>query len=272
MLKMLSLFSGIGGMDLAAQCAGIETVAFCEIDKFCQKVLRKNFGAGITIFDDVRNVTAESLRERGIERVNILAGGFPCQDISQAGRREGITGKRSSLWSHIARLADELRPQYIIVENVAALLERGMSTVLGDLASLGFDAEWCVLSACQFGAPHSRERVFIIAYTHAAGFQDRDILGKERQAIREPLRCAAPVPPDEHGERSEARYLLDGLRGSFDSAWTERTLSHQPKICRDDDGVSARLDKCAIAALGNSIVPAQVYPIFEAITRLEAGR
>lgn len=129
-----------------------------EIDEFCRKVLTKHW-PDVPKFNDVRECGKHNL-----ERVDLIAGGFPCQDISNAGKRAGIDGSRSGLWSEFHRIICELRPRYVLVENVAALLVRGMGRVLGDLAASGYDAEWDVLSARQFGALHLRERVFIFAY------------------------------------------------------------------------------------------------------------
>src|SRR5205823_3024143 len=116
------------------------TVAFCEIEEFPRRVLAKHW-PDVPCYDDVRTLTAERLGADGIA-VDVICGGFPCQDISVAGAGDGIDGNRSGLWSEYARLIGELRPRFIIVENVAALLDRGMGRVLGDLAALGFDAEW----------------------------------------------------------------------------------------------------------------------------------
>jgi DNA (cytosine-5)-methyltransferase 1 len=170
-LRVLDLFSGIGGFSLGLERAGgFETVAFCEIEEFPRKVLRKHWPK-VPIYEDVRTLTADVLAGDGIA-VDVITGGFPCQDISVAGRRAGIAdGTRSGLWSEIVRLVGELRPRYVIVENVANLLsgpseQRGgwFGRVLGDLAECGYDAEWENIPASALGAPHRRERIWIIAY------------------------------------------------------------------------------------------------------------
>jgi len=162
-LRVLSLFAGIGGFDLGLErTKGFQTVAFCEIDPFCRRVLAKHW-PNVRQYDDVRTLTADTLRRHGIA-VDVICGGFPCQDISAAGNKVGIDGERSGLWRQYARLIGELRPKFVIVENVAALLERGMGDVLGDLASLGYDAEWHCIPASAVGAPHRRDRVWIIAH------------------------------------------------------------------------------------------------------------
>jgi len=161
-MNVLDLFSGIGAFSLGLERAGMHTVAFCEIDPYCRRVLARHWPE-VPCYDDVRSLTAERLRADGIS-VDVICGGFPCQDISTAGRGAGITGERSGLWREFARIIGEIRPRYVIVENVAALLGRGMGDVLGDMAALGYDAEWHCIPAAAVGAPHIRDRVWIIAY------------------------------------------------------------------------------------------------------------
>jgi|10_taG_2_1085330.scaffolds.fasta_scaffold80038_2 DNA (cytosine-5)-methyltransferase 1 len=158
MMTVGSLFAGIGGFDLGLERAGMEVRWQVEIDPFCRKVLAKHW-PDVKRYEDVREVGAHNL-----EPVELICGGFPCQDISNAGKRAGITGARSGLWGEYGRIIRELRPSYVIVENVSALLTRGIDVVLGDLAESGYDAEWDVLSATAVGAPHRRERVWIVAY------------------------------------------------------------------------------------------------------------
>jgi DNA (cytosine-5)-methyltransferase 1 len=173
-----SLFAGIGGFDVAAERVGWEVKWQVEIDPFCRRVLEKRW-PNVQRFDDVRNCCGGHIRIYGgthdgrcpdcwtghyLEPVDVICGGFPCQDISPAGSRVGIDGARSGLWRDYARLVGDLRPRYVVVENSADLLLRGMGRVCGDLAALGYDAEWEVVSACALGAPHTRERVFLVAY------------------------------------------------------------------------------------------------------------
>jgi DNA (cytosine-5)-methyltransferase 1 len=139
----------------------------CESDEYCRRVLARHW-PGVPCHSDVR-----ALRGADVEPVDVLCGGFPCQDISLAGRGAGIDGERSGLWAQFARLIRELRPRYVIVENVPALLARGMGRVLGDLAACGYDAEWDCLPACAFGAPHRRDRVWIVAYPDGGGWDGR---------------------------------------------------------------------------------------------------
>jgi DNA (cytosine-5)-methyltransferase 1 len=173
-LKVLDLFSGIGGFSLGLErTGGFETVAFCEIEEFPRKVLAKHWPE-VPQYEDVRQLTGDILKRDGIS-VDVITGGFPCQDISVAGKQAGIgDGTRSGLWSEIVRLIGDLRPQYVILENVANLL-RGPSEqpgewfgkILSDLAECGYDAEWENIPASALGAPHRRERVWIVAYPNS---------------------------------------------------------------------------------------------------------
>src|SRR3990167_121317 len=157
MLRVLDLFSGIGGFALGLErTSGFKTVAFCEIEPYCQAVLRKHWPS-VPIFPDIRKLTVDA-----IGPIDIITGGFPCQDISNLGKKAGIeAGTRSGLWSEYSRLIGELRPCHIIVENVTALLERDIGRVVGDLAKIGYDAEWDVVPAAAVGAPQFRERVWV---------------------------------------------------------------------------------------------------------------
>ena len=161
-MKLLDLFSGIGGFSLGLERAGFRTVAFCEVAPACRHLLAHHW-PGVPCYDDVRTLTAERLMADGIE-VEAICGGFPCQDISYAGKGAGIRGERSGLWSEYARLIGEIRPRLVFVENVAALLGRGMGVVLGDLAALGYDAWWDCIPAAAVGAPHRRDRLWLVAY------------------------------------------------------------------------------------------------------------
>ena len=187
-LRVLDLFSGLGGFSLGLErTGGFETVAFCEIEPFPRRVLAKHW-PNVRCYHDVTELTGDILARDGIA-VDVITGGFPCQDISTAGKQAGMgAGTRSGLWSEIVRLIGELRPRYVIVENVAALLagpseKRGgwFGRVLGDLAECGYDAEWENIPAAALGAPHLRERAWIVAYPsqerqpEAGEFQHRNI-------------------------------------------------------------------------------------------------
>lgn len=169
-LKLLDLFSGIGGFSLGLERSGyFKTVAFCEIEKFPRRVLAKHWPE-VPCYEDIRTLDASALSRDGIA-VDAICGGFPCQDISFAGKGAGLAGERSGLWFEYARIIGEVRPKYVIVENVAALLGRGLDAVLGTLAALGYDAEWHCIPAWFLGAPHGRDRVWIIAYARSIEHQ-----------------------------------------------------------------------------------------------------
>jgi DNA (cytosine-5)-methyltransferase 1 len=188
-MNVLDLFSGIGGFSLGLERAGFRTVAFCEIEPYARRVLAKHWPE-VPCYDDVRTLTADRLKADGIS-VDVICGGFPCQDISVAGKQAGIRAEtRSGLWSEIARLTSELRPRFVIVENVSNLLSGPseqpggwFGTILGDLAALGYDAEWHCIPASAVGAPHRRDRIWIIA--HATGSEQQ---GYRRSELHEQKR------------------------------------------------------------------------------------
>lgn len=160
-MTFLSLFAGIGGFDLGLTRSGMRCVGQVEIDLWCRKVLAKHWPE-VPRHDDIRTFPPTDPEQW---KADVICGGFPCQDISVAGKGAGINGERSGLWSEYARIIGLLRPKFVIVENVRALVGRGLSRVLMDLAKLRYDAEWQIISAAAFGAPHIRERLFIVAYT-----------------------------------------------------------------------------------------------------------
>lgn len=234
----LDLFSGIAGFAIAARWTGqIDTQAFCEIDDFCRRVIKKNF-PGKPIFHDIRILAdlLEGLSESERPEFDIITGGFPCQDVSLAGKGEGIAGSRSGLWREYHRIIRLLRPRFAVVENVPGLRSRGMGVVLGDLAGIGYDAEWTTLSSCRFGAPQTRERVLIVSYPESFGWNVRRVL--EQKA--EPLEASGLCPES---------IRLEG--------------AVPPGTVRTAYGIPNRLDR--LRALGNAIDPRVAYPIMKAI-------
>lgn len=228
-LRVLDLFSGIGGFSLGLDRAGgFETVAFCEIDPFCRDVIAKHW-PDVLCWDDVRTLNAHYLREAGIDRIDVITGGFPCQDISSAGTRAGLDGERSGLWREYDRLVCELRPRFVVVENSSDLLARGFGDVLGDLASSGYHAVWDCIPAAAVGAEILRDRAYILAVSDEVdGFAGLDFHARLARSVR------------------SAR---DRLRSEF------RSEPSSPAV-RADAGVSKGLDRAARrGALGNTVVP-----------------
>ena len=241
-LRHLDLFSGIGGFALGLERAGgFETVAFCEIEPYCQAVLKKHW-PHVPIFPDIRELTADA-----VGPVDIITGGFPCQDISNAGQREGIKGKQSGLWSEFARLIGEIRPRFTIVENVSALLGRGLGRVLGDISALRYDAEWHCIPASAVGAPHERERVWIVGYAE----RQHD----SRQFIHRIT----------HSPWAEAR-LGKLVRVSCPEVRRQAV----PGFGRMDDGLPPRVDR--LRGLGNAVVPQIPEIIGRAILEAEGWK
>jgi len=158
-----SLFTGIGGFEEGAKLAGIETLWSCEFEPFQRSILKRHYKESKQ-YEDIRTAVIR-------ERVNIISGGFPCQDISVAGKMEGIRGGRSGLWSEMFRVIRNLRPEYVIIENSPALLIRGFERVLCDLSQLRYNAEWQVISNVAFGYPHKRKRLYVIAHPHEIRLQ-----------------------------------------------------------------------------------------------------
>jgi len=222
-LNVLSLFAGIGGLELGLERAGMTTVGQVEINPFCQQVLAQHW-PGVPRHDDVRTAV-QWWQSEPRPAVDVVCGGFPCQDISNAGGRAGITGARSGLWREMAETVCAVRPSFVLVENVAVLASRGLDVVLGDLAQLGFDAEWGVVSACSVGAPHMRKRLFILA--HPPGF------GREWR----------------WGDRPNPQDVEPQGRGpEHGGPW-----SVEPRPVGVAYGVPSRVDR--LHALGNAVVP-----------------
>ncbi len=225
MFKVLDLFSGIGGFSLGLErTGGFKTVAFCEIDPYCRKVLAKHW-PDVQRYEDIREFYACGIN------ADVITAGFPCQDISLAGNGLGIEGPRSGLWREAARLIRRVQPRYAILENVAALLGRGLERVLGDLAEIGYDAEWHCIPASAVGAPHGRDRVWIIAHP--------DSLGRVSG-----FQLARRI-------RTEGRPRLWESFRTTDFALRVQELA---AFCRDADGLSTGVDG-RLHAVGNAVVP-----------------
>ena len=201
-MNVLDLFSGIGGFSLGLERAGFKTVAFCEVDKKCQAVLKKHW-PDVPMFDDVSNLKGKDIEEK----IDVICGGFPCQDISLAGKGAGLAGKRSGLWSEFHRLIKEIRPKYAIIENVSALRSRGLDQVLGALSEIGYDAEWHCITAASVGAPHRRDRIWIVAHSRHRGRGDSitGSLGRDgERELEKRIRTTETIETTGSSQTSEA--------------------------------------------------------------------
>ncbi len=225
-----SVFSGIGGFELGLEQAipQARTIWQVEQNSFCQSILRRHWPEA-TLHTDIRQVGSHNLAE-----VDILCGGFPCQDISLAGKQEGINGEQSGLWWEMHRLISEIRPRIIVLENVAAIVSNGLSTVSASLAQLRYDLEWQIVSARQFGAPHIRKRWFGVAYSISK--RGRKQPDRPQPVVQETLtQCGG----------SQAGWIHP------ENYWDQDPP--KPTLCELDDGVSNRVAR--LRALGNAIVP-----------------
>ena len=288
-MKLLDLFSGIGGFSLGLERAGFETIAFCEIEEYPRKVLAKHW-PDVPIAGDIRKLSYNRLTQELIYdgktiyrgTIDAICGGFPCQDISVAGNQKGITAERSGLWSELHRLISEIRPRYAIVENVTALLsgESGywFQRVLGDLAEIRYDAEWHCISASELGANHHRDRVWIICYPEHTGQLATEI-GESyqtgngsHQKGQEPASESQVYESGKSGSKNDiSDTMREGLQGRKKprifregrKGWNEliarcvcgfESLSEvEPTICGDTNGLPNYAHR--LKGLGNAVVP-----------------
>ena len=276
-----SLFAGIGGLDLGLERAGMECKWQVEIDDYARRVLAKHW-PNVRRWDDIKTFPTDALRPkwepgprgRRIREsnpqpspwiVDLICGGFPCQDISTAGKRAGLHGDRSGLFFEAIRVVELLQPRWLLLENVAGLLARGLDEVLGTLASIGFDAEWHCLQAADFGAPHIRDRVFILAHTQSAGVsrKTRNICKTERRPLGQ-----LPGATEFSGEIPNTNSQHDRPRHNGDAATFRATAEKgeargpvpasefwatEPDVGRVAHGIPSRVDR--LRGIGNAVVP-----------------
>lgn len=276
-MKVLDLFSGIGGFSLGLERAGMETVAFVEIDPACQKVLKKHW-PDVPVFADIKITTKAKLDEYGITTIDIICGGFPCTDISACWAGPGLSGSRSGLWFEYARLIGEIQPKYVIIENVANLVKRGLDTVIENLAELGYSAAWGVLAASICGAPHERERLYIVAWRDWTPILFADDCGP-CDGCGEPFRAdcsehyaegACPGPhSDDDGwrlseetfgfvaypdvQRCKKQWGACAVSEKQFSTELYRWWAAEPAVGRVVNGLPGRVDR--IKQLGNTVIP-----------------
>jgi len=275
-MRLLDLFSGIGGFSLAAEWVWgdeLEIVGFCEIEKYCQKVLQKNF-PGVPIYEDITKLNGKDFKD-----IDLLTGGFPCQDISIAGKGAGIEGSRSGLWFEMWRIISEIRPRFALIENVPMLTIRGGTRVISDLAEIGYDAEWQVIGADDVGAWHRRKRIWIVAYPGNGSDsaikgqkKEKNRISKEHRQKRRSRMSArtsingeisSEVAPDTDSFRCKLRrtetrpretdIARSSTRQEFISTRCESYWAVEPDVGRVANGIPSRVDR--LKGLGNAIVP-----------------
>jgi len=249
-MRELALFAGAGGGILGGRLLGWRTVCAVEVAAYPRRVLLARQRDGhldpFPIWDDV--CTFDGHPWRG--HVDVISGGFPCQDISAAGKGAGITGKKSGLWSEMARIIGEVRPPTVFVENSPLLVRRGLNVVLGDLASMGYDASWCVLGARHVGAPHKRDRLWLLAC-------DTDSDSEPTEPIHDATRTIPSVGDSPLANADSAQRQRDGCAervqkkhaNASGAGWWEI----EPAVGRVVDGLASRMDR--LRAIGNGQVP-----------------
>jgi len=230
-----SLFSGIGGIELGLERVGFNTKWFIEKDEHARAILKQRFPRA-TIYEDVQKV-----HYRELEVVDILTGGFPCQDLSKAGKGKGLEGSRSGLWRYYFKAIREIRPKFAIIENVPNLLKKGFCSVLTDLATIGYNAEWQCLPVSAFGGLHRRQRLFIVAYPNSYG-------------------CIGIF-----GTKIEKRCNLDKINFTLTEGLAVGSWPFKPCVGRVVDGIPRRVDR--IKRLGNSVCPIVAQSIGAAIKK-----
>jgi len=280
-LKVLDLFSGIGGFSLGLEwTGGFETVAFCEIEKFPQQVLKKHW-SHVPIYSDVKELTYEKLRADGIDTIDVITGGYPCQPFSVAGKQKGEQDPRH-LWPEMLRLVKECRPSWVIGENVSGHIKLGLDTVLDNLESEGYSARTFSISASSIGAWHKRERVWIIANSECNGqFTSEESRGigetisKESEGSNDSFNVegASGLSTSEQDVSNSNSKRLQGHREKYELRESKekgqtcrlRGWESEPELGRVVDGLPDRTHR--IKSLGNSVVPQIPMLIGEAILK-----
>lgn len=276
MLNGLDLFSGIGGMSIALQ-EWVRPIAYCEIDPYCQGILlskmRKRAIIHAPIWDDIRSLAGKQFFSCSID---MLYGGFPCQDISVAGHGKGLEGERSGLFFEIVRLAKEIKPPFIFLENVSGILSRGGGKVALTFTEMGYDCRWCVISAASIGALHRRERWFLLGYSkHLGSYESENgrSFGKEfisRGSCESESEKAQEIWKSQRTSNtsSDVAYSMSprlsvgkAVQSQTESIEHENWWSTEPNVGRVADGIPQRTYR--IRALGNAVVPQQAKEAFK---------
>ena len=264
MINGLSLFSGIGGLDVALS-EWVRPIAYCEIDSYCQGVLLSRMASGdlvhAPIWDDIRTLR---IRPQEVD-IDIIYCGFPCQDISIAGLGKGLAGERSGLFFEIVRLAKEIKPTFIFLENVPAITSRGGLQVVREITKMGYDCRWCIISAASVGALHKRERWFLLAHSNSTRLQEQrnGKISAEKKYPRSSNSCEDVADSrclSERGEKEPERSHDQPTRRS-------RFWETQSGVGKLADGVSDRVAK--LRAIGNAVVPQQAKEAFKILMGLK---
>lgn len=259
-MRVLDLFSGIGGFSLGLERAGMRTVAFCERDAFCQAVLQKHWPT-VKVFTDVAHIGPTDVEQLG--RIDLVAGGFPCQPFSHAGKQTGRSDYRH-LWPRMCRIIEWARPAWVLGENVTGIIPMELDSVLSDLEGLGYTPRTFVIPACAVDAPHRRDRVWIIA-RHPDG-QGQSVGPIDASEMAELPGVVADTSSSGRRERhSDPRGRSEGARSSKERRGSSlgRRWDPEPAVGRMDDGIPRRMDR--LRALGNAVVPQIVEEIGRAI-------
>ena len=282
MLTHFSLFSGIGGIDLASEWAGFTTVGQCELADYPTKVLEKHW-PNVPRWRDIRDVTLGSVRDKGISAVDLISGGLPCQPFSTAGKRKGKDDDRY-LWPEMLRVISELKPNWVLSENVCGIVNMELEQVCSDLEAQDYEVQAFIIPACGVDAPHQRKRVFIVAHARSWRFCKSDIRG-EQQGGTETISASQDVANSNNTGNRTQQYSNDGNRAKVDQGRKEQPQRRtsgsgevkfadqwelEPNMGRVANGVSNRVDR--LKCLGNAVVPAQVYPILQAIAQIEGEK
>jgi len=273
MINGLDLFSGIGGISLALR-EWVRPIAYCEIDPYCQGVLLSRMSDGgipyAPIWDNV--TTLQGLPYRG--HIDIIYGGFPCQDISIAGLGKGLAGERSGLFYEIVRLANEIRPKFIFLENVPAITTRGGLEVVKEITKMGYDSRWITITASSLGALHKRERWFLLAHSRSSRCN--------KEQGRSPIGFQETQPESSHGDKNDGNTMCKpgeqtntisitqqneggSWRGHSGQHWPFESRDHWKETVSDmgkcSDGIPNHVDR--LRSLGNAVVPQQVKEAFK---------
>lgn len=273
MLTHFSLFTGIGGIDLAAEWAGFETVGQCEFADYPTRVLEKHW-PDVPRWRDIRTVTKEGFYEKtGLRTVDLISGGFPCQPFSVAGKQRGKEDDRY-LWPEMLRVIEEIRPTWVLGENVAGIVRMALDQVLFELENKGYTALPFIIPACSVDAPHRRERVFIIAHSNNTRNRAQELrANRNRQTENERREKQSQL-----GVSGLCKDVADAKSTECKRHWTKPGRSQdgltnggwwavEPDVGRVANGIPNRVDR--VKCLGNAVVPQQVHPILKAIAEIE---